>query len=347
MSEERDVWILAVQREGGLEDVSLELISEGRRLADERMGEVQVVVIGNSQEKSIETLASYGADKVYFLNNALSADSSQEFYIDALSKFFEESKPEILLCGASSTGRDLAPRLAARLKTGLVSECVSLALNEEGLLLQTKLTHGSKISSTIICPNFKPQMATVRPGIMAMKKAASYRKAKVMPVYCQIDQKEPQIRIVKACMKADPEKISIDEADVIVAGGRGMGNAENFQLLRELAKCLGGVVAGSLPVIDEGWLPRKQQVGQTGMTVSPNLYIACGISGSQYHTLGMKDSKIIIAINKDRNAPIFKVADMGIVGDVLEVVPAIVNKVHELPLTGTGNASTKNDSREV
>jgi len=347
MSTTKDVWILVEQREGQLEDISLELISEGRCLADGLKAEVCVVVVGNSHRELAEILASYGADRVHFLDNALVSNYSEELYVDALCKLFIESDPEILLCGATLMGKDLAPKLAARLKTGLVSECMSLALNEEGLLSQTKLTYGGRISSTIICPTARPQMATISPGIMAMKKPDSGRKAKVMLFPFPIDQKEPRIRTVKSFIKANPEKIGIDEADVIVAGGRGMGSFENFQLLKDLAKVLGGVVAGSLPVIDEGWLPRKQQVGQTGMTVTPNLYIACGISGSQYHTLGMKDSKLIIAINKDRNAPIFKLADMSIVGDVLEVIPAIINKLNEFSLTSIGNGSASNDSREI
>lgn len=326
----KDVLALVEQKQGQLEDISLEVISKGRQLADELGEEVQAVVVGSDNEELAKTLASYGADKVYFLNSPLLLKYCAELYVEALSKFFEDKSPKIVLCGATLIGRDLAPRLAARLKTGLVSECVSLALNEEGLLLQAKLTHGGKVCSTFVCPVSRPQMATVKPGVVEKQKPDAARKAEVVLVSPQLTLKEHQTSL-KGFLKADPEKIGLDEADVIVAGGRGVGNPENFGLLGELAKNLGGVVGGSLGAIDEGWLPRKKLVGQTGMSVTPRLYIACGISGSIYHVLGMKDSEVIIAINKDRGAPIFKYADMGLVADVAEIIPVIINHLRELP----------------
>jgi electron transfer flavoprotein alpha subunit len=245
-----------------------------------------------------------------------------ELYTKALSKIIEEERPEIFLCGATPAGRDLAPRLAARLKAGLISDCIGLTLNEEGALLGTKLTHGGKISRAIVCDRSRPQLATIRPGTMPIAGRDAARQPEVAIVTPELSQSDCRSRI-KGIVKADPAKISLDEADVIVSGGKGVGSRENFKILEETAQHLGGVVAGSLGAVDEGWLPRKRLVGQTGTTVAPRLYIACGISGSIYHVLGMRDAEFVMAINKDPNAPIFKVADMSIIGDVVEVLSAI------------------------
>lgn len=326
MSGGKSVWVLAEQSEGQLKDISFEALSCGRQLADDLGGQVGVVAVGSNNRELAETLASYGADKVYLLHSPLLLEYSAELYVEALSKLFQDESPEVVLCGATLMGRDLFPRLAARLKTGLISECISLALNQEGLLLGTKLTHGGRISSTIVCPVSKPQMATVKPGVITVAKPDINRKAGVIAITPELSQREPRTS-VKGVARADPEKIGLDEADIIVAGGKGMASQENFQLLEQIARHLGGVVAGSLGAIDEGWLPRRKLVGQTGTTVAPKLYIACGISGSVYHVLGMRDSEFVIAINKDRSAPIFKVADMGIIGDVVEVTSAIIDRL--------------------
>jgi electron transfer flavoprotein alpha subunit len=329
MSLAKGVWILAEQRQGQLENIALEVISGGRQLADELEEEVRAVVIGSHDEQLAGMLASYGADRVYFIESPLLSEYSAELYVEVLAKLFEDESPEIVLCGATFMVRDLAPRLAARLKTGLVSECSNLAINEKGLLLQTKLTHGGKVSSTVVCPNSKPQMATVKPGAMSIRKPDTTRRPEVKLITPQLGKKESRCRVI-GFMKADPEKVGLDEADVIVAGGRGLGSADNFQLITRLARSLGGVVAASLGAIDEGWTPRRSLIGQTGMTVTPKLYVACGISGSIYHVMGMKDSKFIVAINKDQNAPIFNYADMGIVGDVREIIPAIATRLEAL-----------------
>jgi electron transfer flavoprotein alpha subunit len=329
VSRGKSVWVLAEQSEGRLKDISFEVLSKGRQLADELGEQVSAVAVGSNSQELAETLASYGADKVYLLHSPLLLKYDAELYVEVLSKLFEDENPEVVLCGATLVGRELAPRLAARLKTGLVSECINLALNQEGLLLGTKLTHGGRISSTIVCPTSKPQMATIKPGVMTIAGPNTARKPAVTVITPELSQKEHRTS-VKGIVKADPEKISLDEADIIVAGGKGVGSQENFQFLEELAKHLRGVVAGSLGAVDEGWLPRRKLVGQTGTTVAPKLYIACGISGSVYHVLGMRDSEFVIAINKDPNAPIFKVADMGIIGDVVEVISAIIDRLRGL-----------------
>jgi electron transfer flavoprotein alpha subunit len=346
MSCEKSVWVLAEQSEEQLKDTSFEVLSCGRRLADDLGGQVSAVVVGSERRELAEMLSSYGADKVYLLHSPMLREYYAELYVEALSNLFQDENPEVVLCGATPMGRDLTPRLAARLKTGLVSECIGLALNQEGLLLATKLTHGGRVSATIVCPASKPQMATIKPGVMTVAKPNAARKPEVIVITPELSQKGHRT-IVKGVVKADPEKISLDEADIIVAGGKGVGSRENFQLLEEVAKHLGGVVAGSLGAIDEGWLPRRKLVGQTGTTVAPRLYIACGISGSIYHVLGMRDSEFVIAINKNPNAPIFKVADMGIIGDVAEVTSAIIDRLRGLAQNKVRHHSEVSDTREV
>jgi electron transfer flavoprotein alpha subunit len=342
----KSVWVLAEQSEGQLNDINFEVLSYARQLADNLGGQVSAVAVGSNSQELAETLASYGADKVYLLHSPWLLEYCAELYVEALSKLFEAENPEIVLCGATLIGRDLAPRLAARLKTGLVSECISLVLNQEGLLLGTRLTHGGRVSSTIVCPTSKPQMATVKPGIMKVARPDTARKAEVTVITPELNQIDLRTS-VQGVVRADPEKISLDEADVIVAGGKGVASRENFQLLEEIAKRLGGVVAGSLGAVDEGWLPHRKLVGQTGTTVAPKLYMACGISGSIYHVLGMRDSEFVIAINKDPNAPIFKVADMGIVGDVVEVTSAIIDQLRGLAQKTVGHDGEASNTREV
>ena len=328
-SQGNGVWVIAEHKHGQIENTGLELVSEARQLADELGEEVGVVIAGSADETLAGTLAGYGADRVYMLDSPFLSEYSAERYVSILTKLFEEEKPGIVLCGATSMGRDIAPRLAARLKTGLVSECTGLAINEEHLLQQTKLIYDGKVSATFLCPDSRPQIATVKPGVMAAKKAATAKKPEVRVITPEHGNKEPRCKAL-GIRKADPDDIGLDEAEVIVAGGRGLGSAANFQLLTGMARSLGGVVAASLGAIDEGWAPRNSLIGQTGMSVTPRLYVACGISGSIYHAMGMKDARFIVAINKDRNAPIFNYADMGIVGDAAEVIPAITSRLKAL-----------------
>lgn len=334
MSSGKSVWVLAEQSQGRLSEVSLEVLSCGRPLADSLGATVSAVVAGSQEPKLAEALASYGADKVYLLNSPLNLEYHAGFYVEAISGLFEEEKPEIVLFGATLAGREIAPRLAARLGAGLISECVSLSLDEKGRLRGTRLTHGGRLSSTIVCSGARPPMATVKPGIMKVARPDAARRAEVAVITPELDPDKLRTRMLGVA-RADPDKISLDEAEVIVAGGKGVGSRENLRLLEEIARCLGGVVAGSLGAVDEGWLPRRKLVGQTGTTVAPRLYLACGISGSVYHVLGMRDSEFVLAINKDPGAPIFKVADMGIIGDVVEVASAILERLRE---TGRGEA---------
>jgi len=328
-SQDKGVWVVAEHKHGQLEDISLELVSGARQLADELGEEVSAVIAGSADETLAGTLTGYGADRVYLVDSPSLSEYSAERYVAVLTRLFEEEKPGIVLCGATFMGRDIAPRLAARLKTGLVSECTGLAINEERLLRQTKLIHGGKVSATFLCPASRPQMATVKPGVMAISKPTATKKPEVRIITPELDKRGPRCKAL-GVRKADPDSIGLDEAEVIVAGGRGLGSAANFQLLTRLARSLGGVVAASLGAIDEGWAPRKSLIGQTGMSATPRLYVACGISGSIYHVMGMKDSRFIVAINKDRNAPIFNYADMGIVGDAADIIPAITSRLEAL-----------------
>ena len=230
MSSDKEVWILTEDSEGKLIDVSVEVLSCGRKLADNLGGQVCAVLIGSNGQELTETLASYGADKVYLLNSPLLSEYHPELYVKALSKIVEEDKPDILLCGDTSVGRDLAPRLAAKLKTGLISECTSLELNEEGLLLGTRLTHGGRVSTTIACRDSKPQIATVKPGVMPIAKPDVTRKAEVVKITPELSRNDCHISI-QGVIKADPAKISLDEADIIVSGGKGVGSEENFKIL--------------------------------------------------------------------------------------------------------------------
>jgi len=320
------VLIFVEQESGEIAEVSLELISEGRRLGDALGKEVVAVTFGEHDSSVVEVLASYGADFVDFIASPLFSEHSIELYEEALFELMEEKKPGICLFGSTLLANDLAARLAARLKTGLVSDCIALSLNQDGRLLQTKLTHGGKIAATMTCPFSRPQMATVKPGVLEKRKPVSHRKAAVRNHSPDLGGRKPRFQ-TKGVWKADPEKIGLDEAEIIVSGGRGMGNPENFELLAGLASSLGGVVGASLGAVDEGLATRKNLVGQTGWTVKPKLYVACGISGSIYHVLGMKDSELIIAINKDRSAPIFKYSDMGVVGDAVEIISATTGRL--------------------
>jgi electron transfer flavoprotein alpha subunit len=323
------IWIFVEQNEGEIEDFSLEALSKGREFADDLREDTSVFLFGDEDAVIGKFLFGCGADNVYFLSSPLLKEYCVELYEEALLQLFQDKKPKIVLFGASIRGNDLASRVSARLKTGLVSDCIDLSLNEEGLLLHTKLTHGGRIASTLICPSAMPQMTTVNPGVFEKKKPDFNRNGKVISVNPQLDKVKVRLK-VEGIVKADPDKIGLDEAEIIISGGRGIGTAENFEFIKALARSLGGVTGASLGAVDEEIAPRKNLVGQTGMTVAPKLYVACGISGSIYHVLGMKDSNTIIAINKDRSAPIFKYSDMGIVGDTLEILPAIIEKVDKL-----------------
>jgi len=326
MSSYKDVLVIAEQSAGELHDLSLELLVEGRRVAEELNSELCAVVLGGDVVHLVQPLAENGADKIYAIEDPLLQSYSGEYYTDALSDLIREVAPKIVLCGATYTGSDLAPRIAAKLKIGLVTNCMNIKLTQNDLLL-TKPTHGNRVHTTFSCSS-SSQMATLNEGTSRFTSLDKAGKAVVINIASSLDPSKRKVKITDV-IQADRETMNLDEADVIVAGGKGVGGADNFKLLDELAEALGGCVAGTRMAVDAGWISSGRLVGQTGSIIRPKLYIACGISGALHHTLGMKDSKKIVAINTDANAPIFRIADVGIVGNLLDILPKMVDQLKE------------------
>jgi electron transfer flavoprotein alpha subunit len=325
MDSDKSVMVFVEWSKGEAAEVSLEVLNKGRSLASQLKGELQAVMMGEKNQEVLAALAGFGADRVFFPEDPLRLEEDPELFAKSLSRLCAEKRPAIVLFGATIFGNDLAGRLTARLKTGLVMDCFDLSLNEKGILLQTRLIHGGRIAATFVCPRSTPQIATVVPGVFE-KKRPNLKKETKVEVYTPTRNGEERRFKIIGREKADPEAVTLDEAEIIVSGGRGMGSRENFELVRELARRLGGVIGASLGAVDAELAPRKCLVGQTGTTVTPDLYVTCGISGSIYHVLGMKDAKAIVAINKDPRAEIFKYSDMGLVGDAVEIIKAINNR---------------------
>ena len=327
LSAYKNVWVFAEQRQGKIMSVSIELLGEGRKLATETGSELCAILLGNNTDDMAKELIAYGADKVYVADDALLENFTTDGYTKVISDAIGEVKPEIVLMGATHIGRDLAPRVAARVDTGLTADCTQLAIDpEDKKILQTRPAFGGNIMATIVCQGHRPQMSTVRPGVMNKAERDDSRKGEVIKLDIKLSKEDVRTEVVEIVKEAK-ELVSLTDADVIVAGGKGLGNAEGFGLLKQLADKLGGVVGASRATVDEGWIDHSHQVGQTGTTVKPTIYIACGISGAIQHIAGMQSSDIIIAINKNANAPIFDVADYGIVGDLYEVVPKLMEAI--------------------
>ena len=325
----KGVWVFAEQREGELQKVSLELLGEGRRIADELGVKLTALLLGNNIEALAKTLAEHGADEVLVADDKNLEHYTTGAYTKVICDLANERKPGILFVGATFIGRDLGPRIAARLSTGLTADCTSLAVEgENGDLLATRPAFGGNLMATIACPDHRPQMATVRPGVFA-KITTDAANCKIEKVEVKLAESDIRTKVLEI-VKSKKDIIDIAEADFIVAGGRGVGSKENFDLLQELATALGGTVGGSRAAVENGWIDGAYQVGQTGKTVRPQIYIACGISGAIQHVAGMQDSDLIIAVNKDDTAPIMKVADYAIVGDVAKVVPELIAQVKEI-----------------
>ena len=319
----KGVWVFAEQREGELQKVSLELLGEGRRVADKLGVKLTALLLGNNVSNLAEKLAAHGADEVLVAEDKNLEHYTTDAYTKVICDLATERKPGILFVGATFIGRDLGPRIAARLSTGLTADCTSIDVEvENGDLLATRPAFGGNLMATIACPEHRPQMATVRPGVFeAVTTDAS--NCKIEKVNVNLADSDVRTKVIET-VKTAKDIIDISEANVIVAGGRGVGSKENFAMLQELADVLGGVVAGSRAAVEKGWIENAYQVGQTGKTVKPTIYIACGISGAIQHVAGMQDSEVIIAINKDETAPIMNVADYGIVGDIKKVLPELI-----------------------
>ncbi len=326
----RGLWVLAEHDGNRLASVSLELLGEGQKLA-QRIGEpVSLALLGHNVEHMLPAAAEAGADKVYLVQHEVLKDYRTGPYADVICGLLERFKPEIVLYGATSQGRDLASRVAARLNAGLTADCTGLDIDpEDRLLRQTRPAFGGNIMATILCRHARPQMATVRPKVMRKAEPRTGAAAEVIEVPVNLDEKAVLTKIVEV-IREQKQTVNLAEAEIIVSGGRGLRKAENFALIEDLADALGGAVGASRATVDAGWIPAYHQVGQTGTTVQPKLYVACGISGAIQHLAGMQSSDTIVAINIDPHAPIFKVATYGIVGDLFEVVPALAKAVREL-----------------
>ncbi|MDR1735973.1 MAG: electron transfer flavoprotein subunit alpha/FixB family protein [Oscillospiraceae bacterium] len=321
----KDVWVFAEQRGGRLMRVTFELLGKGGELAKSRGSRLCAVLLGKDIGGLSQELFAYGADAVYLADNTLLAQYTTDAYTSVISDLILAYKPEIVLYGATHIGRDLAARVAARIDTGLTADCTGLEIDTDtGLLMQTRPAFGGNLMATIVCRNHRPQMSTVRPGVMD-KPARNDRKtgAVIMAEVCLTPDKL-RTRVVET-VKSDTPPVGLGEAKVIVSGGRGLDGSQGFELLNRLAGKLGGVVGASRAAVDSGWIGKGHQVGQTGTTVRPLVYMACGISGAIQHIVGMQCAGTIIAINKDPEAPIFKVADYGIVGDLYQVIPALID----------------------
>lgn len=325
LSSYRDVWVFAEQKDGVIDSAAFELLGVGRHLADQLGQDLAAILIGNKVRPLAQQLIAYGADKVYWLDHADLERFNDELYADNLSYLIERYRPNIVLLAATVYGRSLGPRVAARIGTGLTADCTGLKIDADTRnLMQTRPAFGGNLMATIICPDHRPQMATVRPRVMKPLEPDSERSGRILRQQAQLKQ-DLKTRVLQVVEEAG-ETVNLLEADIIVSGGRGLGDPKNFALIEELAQTLGGAVGASRAAVDAGWIPYSHQVGQTGKTVGPKVYFACGISGAVQHLAGMSSSDIIVAINKDPDAPIFKVATYGIVGDVLEILPLITKE---------------------
>jgi electron transfer flavoprotein alpha subunit len=326
--EYKGIFVFVQQVDGKIAGVSFELLGKARELAKSMETEVTAVLLGYQVKGLCGELARYGADKIILVDNQALETYTTEPYTHCMYHIIEKYKPAVVLYGATAIGRDLAPRVSARVKTGLTADCTKLEVADDGSknLMMTRPAFGGNIMATILCPEHRPQMATVRPGVMQKIKPIEGAEVPVETFDLAIGPEHQNVEIVDIIKKVS-NKMDIQDAKILVSGGRGMGCPENFKMLQDLADALGGTVSCSRAVVDAGWMEKDIQVGQTGKTVRPNLYIACGISGAIQHLAGMEDSDVIIAVNKDETAPIFEVADYGVVGDVMKIIPIFTEKV--------------------
>lgn len=319
------VMVFIEQRDSEIQNVSLELLGKGRELSGKLSDKLTAVLLGNNVKNLCEEIVAYGADEVICVDDKNLKMYTTNNYAKALCDVIEKKKPEIVLIGATTIGRDLAPRVSATLKTGLTADCTSLEIDDETKgLLMTRPAFGGNIMATIVCPDHRPQMSTVRPGVM-QKLPKDNSKAGIIEHFNVKFEDDKSVEVLKY-VKENVKKVNIEDANILISAGRGIGSKENMNKLYELADLLGAEVSASRAVVDSGWVDKARQVGQTGKTVRPDLYIACGISGAIQHLAGMEESEFIIAINKNNEAPIFEVADVGIVGDVNKVVRNLIDE---------------------
>ena len=340
LEEYKGVYVFAQQVDNEVSSIALELIGKGKDLAKDLNTTVTAVLVGSNVMGLTEILGEYGADRVIVVDDPELKEYRTEPYTHALASVIEKYKPDVFLIGATAIGRDLGPRVCARIHTGLTADCTQLDIGDFPLvptpgkeqkhnqLLMTRPAFGGNTIATIACPEFRPQMATVRPGVMQKLPREAGRKAEIEEFNPGFVPNEKYVEIMEV-VKAVSNVAEIMDAKILVSGGRGVGSPENFKILDELAEAIGGTVSCSRAVVDAGWKPKDLQVGQTGKTVRPHVYFAIGISGAIQHVAGMEESDIIIAINKDESAPIFDVADYGVVGDLNKIVPVLTQKIKE------------------
>ena len=328
-SQYKNVFVFVEQREGNIQGVAIELLGKARNLADSLGENVYAMLLGKNIEDKADNLIAYGADKVIVASYDELEEYTTEAYTQAISQIANEYKPSIILFGATTIGRDLGPRLSARLSTGLTADCTRLEISEEKEFLMTRPAFGGNLMATIVCPEHRPQMSTVRPGVMKAMEKDETRKGEIEKIKINFNKEKFKVRI-KETVKEKSDMIDIAEAKILVSGGRGIGSKEGFIALNNLAEVLNAEVSASRAVVDAGIVDHDRQVGQTGKTVRPNLYIACGISGAIQHMAGMEESDYIVAINKDRYAPIMQSADLGIVGDVKKIIPLLTERLKGL-----------------
>lgn len=330
ISQCKGIWVYLEQFEGELLGVGLELLNPARKMADELGQELAAVIIGDGVQSLAAKTFAYGADKVYMVDGPEYAHYTTDAYTLAVVHLIKKYQPNAVLLGATGDGRDLGPRVAGRMGTGLCADCTNLAVDKEThLVAWTRPAFGGNIMATIFCPGRRPQMGTVRPKVFKLPEPDSTRSGVVVRENPPITAELIRTRFVDLLSACGPEGCKIEDADIIVAAGRGIGKQENMKLVQDLADALGGVVGASRPIVEAEWLPAAVQVGQTGKTVSARLYIACGISGAIQHTAGMASSDMIVAINKDPEAPIFRIADIGIVGDLTVLLPALAREIRD------------------
>ena len=326
----RDLWVLIETNEDGrAKNVGLELLTPGRAMADKQGGALVAVVIGHQIDGAVKAAPEHGADKVIAVEGAEYQHYTTDAYSTALVSLVEKYGPTSMLIGATNNGRDLAPRVSCRLKTGLTADCTALDIDSEtGNVAWTRPAFGGNLMATILCPNHRPQIGTVRPGVFK-KTPPCEGKAEVVREDIHVDAKDIRTQVLEVIRELDSEKVDLEGADIILSGGRGVGGPEGFALLRDVAEVLGATVGASRAAVDAGWIAHSHQVGQTGKSVGPKLYIACGISGAIQHLAGISGAKIIVAINKDPDAPIFDVADCGVVGNLFEVLPVLAEEIRK------------------
>jgi len=325
-SEYKDIYVFAEQRGGVIQGVATELLGKARDLADATGQKVVAILAGYQIADKAAELIAFGADKVIVIDDQVLTEYLTEPYAQAIAKVIAQYKPSVLLFGATTIGRDLGPRLSARIRTGLTADCTRLETDDEKELLMTRPAFGGNLMATIVCKEHRPQMSTVRPGVMRKADRNDERKGEVEMLKVDFDSSKFRVKFIRN-VKSAKALLDITEAKILISGGRGVKSAEGFAKLKELAGVLGAEVSASRAMVDAGVIPHERQVGQTGKTVRPDLYVACGISGAIQHLAGMEESDYIIAINKDKFAPIFQVSDLGIVGDVNKIIPLLTTRL--------------------